>query len=240
MSWDDAGAIIVDITAANPEWLGRMMRNSGFGWVALPLGGPGTLTPPPAGWAARFRAASGLPVGGWSVLGDNPAQDAADVAQLLGSNGLSFYIADAEAPYNGSPDRSGMFVSAFRTLEPTLPAGLSSFCDANGIGLGPWANAGFAFLPQAYVNDFGAAVDPAACVRDAAAFFPRARIHPTVACYQGQQGYVTPEQFAQLLAQAQTTGFSVFPAETLSNPDDWKTYAQAITARHIAAATPSG
>jgi hypothetical protein len=240
MSWSDAGAIIVDMTAANPEWLGRIMRSSGFGWVALPLGGPGTLTPPPAGWAQRFQAVSGLPVGGWSVLGDNPAQDAADVVQQLQSDGLSFYIADAEAPYNGHTDRSAAFVGAFRALEPTLPAALSSFCDAAGVGLASWATAGFAFLPQAYANDFGAAAAPAACVRAAAGFFPRARIHPTVACYQGQQGYVTPEQFAQLLAEAGTQGFSVFPAETLVNPDDWKTYAQAIASLHIAAAIPTG
>ncbi|HKI92645.1 MAG TPA: hypothetical protein VJ986_10125 [Gaiellaceae bacterium] len=238
MSWSDAGAIIVDVTAANPEWLGRMMRSSGFGWVALPLGGPGTLASPPAGWAARFRAASGLPVGGWSVLGDDPAQDATDAAQLIQSNGLSFYIADAEAPYNGHADRSQAFVRAFRALEPTLPAGLSSFCDANGLGLAAWAKAGFAFLPQAYVNDFGAAVAPIACVHAAAPFFSRARVHPMVACYQGQQGYVTPGQFAQLLVQAQTKGFSVFPAETLSNPDDWKTYAAAIASQGIAAPLP--
>lgn len=128
---------------------------------------------------------------------------------------------------------------AFRALEPTLPAGLSSFCDANGVGLRAWAKAGFAFLPQAYVNDFGTAVDPTACVRAAAASFPRARVHPTVACYQGQQGYVTPEQFAQLLAEARTTGFSVFPAETLVNPEDWKAYAQAIASLHIAATPPA-
>ena len=238
MSWSDAGAIIVDVTAANPEWLGRMMRSSGFGWVALPLGGPGTLASPPAGWAERFRAASGLPVGGWSVLGDDPAQDATDAAQLIQSNGLEFYIADAEAPYNGHADRSQAFVRTFRALEPTLPAGLSSFCHANGVGLAAWAKAGFAFLPQAYVNDFGAAVAPDACVRAAAPFFARARVHPTVACYQGQEGYVTPGQFAQLLAQAQTTGFSVYPAETLSNPDDWKTYAAAIASQGIAAPLP--
>jgi hypothetical protein len=240
LSWGDAGAIIVDVSAANPEWLGQMMRNSGFGWVALPLGGPDGLTPPPADWAGRFRAASGLPVGGWSVLGDDPARDAADAVSLLRSGGLSFYIADAEAPYNGHADRSGAFVTAFRALEPTMPAALSSFCDANGIGLAAWAKAGFAFLPQAYVNDFGDSVSPAACVRAAAPYFTRARVHPMVACYQGQQGYVTPTQFAQLLAQAKTTGFSVFPAETLVNPDDWQTYAQAIATMRIAAPLPGG
>ena len=238
MSWSNAGALIVDVTAANPEWLGRMMRSSGFGWVALPLGGPAPLTAPPPGWAERFEAASGLPVGGWSVLGADPAADAAAVAQVLKSRGLSFYVADAEAAYNGQPDRSQAFVQAFRALEPALPAALSSFCDAEGLGLGPWAKSGFDFLPQAYVNDFGAAVAPQACVRAAAAWFPRARVHPTVACYGGQQGYVPPTQFAQLLAQAGTRGFSVFPAETLVQPGDWKTYAHAIASLHIAAPVP--
>jgi len=202
------------------------------------MGGPAPLAAPPPGWAERFEAASGLPVGGWSVLGDAPGEDAAAVAQVLRSRGLSFYIADAEAPYNGRPDRSQAFVQAFRVLEPTLPAALSSFCDADGLGLGAWAKAGFDFLPQAYVNDFGSSVAPRACVRAAARFFPPSRVHPTVACYGGRQGYIPPAQFAQLLAQGGTKGFSVFPAETLVRPEDWQAYAQAIGSLHIAATVP--
>ena len=238
MSWDHAGAIIWHVHDSDPTWLGRTMRASGFGWVAVFLGEAGRPDPPDPGWISQFRAASGLPVGGWSVLSANPAKDAADVASLIRADGLSFYIADAEAPYNGYPERSQAFVSSFRAAEPTLPAGLSSTCDAQGVGLSAWARAGFAFLPQAYVNDFGRAVAPAACVRSAAPFFPRSAVHPTVACYQGMRGYVTPAQFARLLAQAGTTGFSIYPAETLVNPADWQTYAQAIASTHIAAALP--
>ena len=235
MSWDNAGAIVWHVRDSDPTWLGRTMRAAGFGWAAVFLGEAGTADPPAPGWIEQFRAASGLPVGGWSVLGDDPARDVAHAAQLIRADGLSFYIADAEAPYNGRADRSQAFVTAFRAAEPNLPAGLSSLCDANGVGLAVWANAGFAFLPQAYVNDFGAAVAPAACVRAAASAFPRSAVHPTVACYQGMRGYVTPAQFAQLLARAGTTGFSIYPAETLVNPADWQTYAQAIASLHIAA-----
>jgi hypothetical protein len=235
MSWDNAGAIIWHVRDSDPAWLGRTMRGAGFGWAAVFLGEGGTADPPAPGWIEQFRAASGLPVGGWSVLGDDPAKDVAHAARLIRADGLSFYIADAEAPYNGRADRSQAFVTAFRAAEPNLPAGLSSTCDANGLGLTAWANAGFAFLPQAYVNDFGPAVAPAACVRAAASAFPRSAVHPMVACYQGMRGYVTPAQFARLLARAGTTGFSIYPAETLVNPEDWQTYAQAITSMHIAA-----
>jgi hypothetical protein len=214
------------------------MRAAGFGWVAVFLGAAGTPDPPDPAWINLFRAASGLPVGGWSVLGGDPAGDAASAAHLIQADGLSFYIADAEAPYNGRSDRSQAFVSAFRAAEPRLPAGLSSFCSATGLGLATWANAGFVFLPQAYVNDFGAAVSPAACVRAAAPYFTRANVHPTVACYQGTRGYITPARFAALLAQAGTTGFSIYPAETLVNAQDWQTYATAIASTHIAASLP--
>jgi hypothetical protein len=238
MSWDHAGAIIWHVHDSDPTWLGRTMRAAGFGWAAVYLGAAGKVDPPDPGWIAQFRSVSGLPVGGWSVLGDDPAKDAADAARLVRDDGLSFYIADAEAPYNGHPERSQAFVSAFRSAQPALPAGLSSICDANGVGLSAWAGAGFVFLPQAYVNDFGQAVAPAACVRSALPFFARSSIHPMVACYQGTQGYVTPTQFARLLAQAGTTGFSIYPAETLVNAQDWQTYAQAIASTHIAAALP--
>ena len=238
MSWDHAGTIVWHWHDTDPDWLGHTMRAAGFGWVAVFLGEGGVSDPPDLDWINRFRAASGLPVGGWSVLGVDPAGDAFRAVQLIRADRLSFYIADAEFPYNGRSDRSRAFVSAFRAAQPKLPAGLSSFCNATALGLAAWANAGFVFLPQAYVNDFGAAVAPAACVRAAAPYFAKANVHPTVAYYQGVRGYVPPAQFAALLAQAGTTGFSIYPAETLVNPQDWQTYASAIASKHIAASLP--
>jgi hypothetical protein len=231
MSFEDGGAIIVHTHDADPVSLGQQLRAAGFGWVAVDLAPD---NPPDPGWIERFEQASGLAVGGWSVLGDDPAADAAYVVSEIHQNGLSFYIADAEAPYQADPGRSQQFVDAFRAAEPNLPAGLSSLCDAAGIGLTAWANAGFDFLPQAYVNDFGAGVAPAACVHAAAPWFPASRVHPTVGSYHGLRGWFAPGRYVRLLAEAGTTGFSVYPAETAMTSQGWQTYGDAIASRHIA------
>ena len=234
MSWNNAGAFVVNTHDVDPTWLGLQMRTAGFGWVAIFLGSTGRAYPIDPGWVARFTQTSGLPVGGWSYLAGYPHSDAGFAATQLKKNGLSFYIADAEAEYVGKPGASQKFVTAFRKREPTITAGLSSLCDAQGIGLRPWAPAGFAFLPQAYVNDFGAAVSPAACVRAAAAYFAASAVHPTVGSYHGMLGYVPVQQWVRLLAKAATVGFSVYTAETEMTADDWQAYGLAIRTMHIA------
>jgi hypothetical protein len=245
LSWQGAGAIVVHIGDIGPTELGKTLRAAGFDWVAVFLGGPGEPSPPQPGDLYRLELASGLPVGGWSVLGDDPAADAATAVQLVTQDHLAFYIADAEAPYgytDGSSTsstryaRSKIFVDAFRAAEPTLPAGVSSYCrpDQHDLDWGAWAKAGFVFLPQAYVNDFGAKVAPAECVRGAAQWFPASDVHPTVASYAGTRGIVTASRFAELLAQAHTTGFSIYPAEVGMTPADWQTYAHAIATLGIA------
>ena len=227
MSWDNAGAIVWHSSDVDPTWLGQTLRAAGFGWVAVHL-------PPDASWMYRFRLASGLPIGGWSVLGDHPGYEADLAARLVQKYGLAFYIADAEQPYADVPSRSDIFVRVFRRDEPNLPAGLSSLCVANALDLSAWASAGFAFLPQAYVNDFGSGVDPVNCANTAQAIFGRANVHPTVASYAGTFGRVAPARFAQLLARAGTTGFSVYPAEVAMSSEDWQAYGQAISSLHIA------
>ena len=235
MSWNNAGGMVVHTSDVDPTWLGQQMRSAGFGWVAIYLGSTGNAAPIDTGWVARFIQTSGLPVGGWTVLAGYPHSDAGFAATQLKRNGLSFYIADAEASYQAKSGLSQQFVSRFRQLEPSMTAGLSSFCNAQGIGLQPWAAGGFAFLPQAYVNDFGQGVSPSACVQAATAYFPLSSIHPTVGSYHGQRGWVSVQQYSRLLAQAGTTGFSVYPAETAMYADDWKAYGQAIALLHIAA-----
>ena len=235
MSWNNAGAFVVNTHDVDPTWLGQQMRSAGFGWVAIYLGSTGRAYSIDPGWAARFTQASGLPVGGWSYLAGYPHSDAGFAATQLKKNGLSFYIADAEAEYMGKPGASQKFVTAFRKREPTIPAGLSSLCEAQGIGLRPWAPAGFAFLPQAYVNDFGVSVSPAACVRAAAKYFAVSAVHPTVGSYRGVLGFLSVQQWARLLAQAGTVGFSVYTAETEMTADDWRAYGAAIRTMHIAA-----
>lgn len=235
MSWNNAGAFIVQTHDVDPTWLGQQFRSAGFGWVALYLGSSGNAQPVDPGWVSRFILASGLPVGGWTVLNGNAHADAGFAATQLKRNGLTFYIANAEASYQGKPGASQSFVSRFRQLEPTMTAGLSSLCDASGIGLAPWASAGFAFLPQAYVNDFGDNVAPAVCVRAASAYFSLSSIHPTVGSYHGQRGWVSPERYVPLLVAAGTTGFSVYDAETNMTAQGWQAYGQAISKEHIAA-----
>ena len=227
MSWDNAGEIVWHSSDVDPTWLGQTLRAAGFGWVAVHL-------PPDPNWMYRFRLASGLPIGGWSVLGDHPGYEAGLAARLVRKYGLAFYIADAEQPYADVPSRSSTFVRVFRRDQPSLPAGLSSLCIANALDLTAWAGAGFAFLPQAYVNDFGSGVDPVNCANTAQAIFGRANVHPTVASYAGTFGRVAPARFVQLLARAGTTGFSVYPAEVAMSSEDWQAYGEAITSLHIA------
>jgi hypothetical protein len=245
MSWGSAGAMVVHAADVDPAWLGQQMRAAGFGWLAVYLGGPNDGPRVDADWIARFRAASGLPVGGWSVLGDNPAADAASAVGLIAQDRLSFYIADAEAPYGytlastqsgARLARSAAFVSAFRKAEPSLPAAVSSYCrpDEHDLDWSAWSSAGFDFLPQAYVNDFGASAAPAACVSGAAKWFPASHVHPTVGSYSGTRGIVAPARYAQLLAQAGTTGFSIYPAEAGMSEQDWQAYGRAIASLRLA------
>jgi hypothetical protein len=247
MSWDNAGAMVVHPGDVDPAWLGKAMRDAGFGWLALDLGEGSALAPPDPSWIARFRLASGLPVGGWSVLEDNPDQEAAAVVQLIGQAGLSFYIANAEQPY-GYTDQSGTsgerygrsarFVAAFRKSEPSLPGGVSSYCraDQHDLDWNSWAQAGFVFLPQAYVNNFGEAANPALCVSGAAKFFRKSQVHPTVGSFSGTLGFVPPSRLVQLLARDGTTGFSIYPAEVGMSAEDWQVYGAAITSMKLAAA----
>jgi len=234
MSWNNAGAFVWHTHDVDPQWLGQQLRGAGFGWVAIYLGSSGNAAPIDSGWVTRFIDASGLPVGGWTVLNGNAHADAGFAAAQLQRNGLTFYIANAEASYQSRPGASQQFVVRFRQLEPTITAGLSSLCDAQGIGLQPWAAAGFAFLPQAYVNDFGSSVSPSACVQASSGYFPLSSIHPTIGSYKGQRGFLSPQQYVPLLAAAGTTGFSVYNAETNMSAQSWQAYGQAIRQRGLA------
>ena len=235
MSWRSAGAFIVHPSSIDPALLGQEMRSAGFGWVAVDLA---SLDP---GWISRLRTASGLPVGGWSVLGASPTGDAQRALQAVKKYGLAFYIADAEEPY-GYTDmgttspvryaRSKQFVTTFRAGAPSLPAAVSSYCrpDQHDIDWSAWAGAGFDFLPQAYVNDFGAAAYPRVCTSAAAKWFPLARVHPTIGSYSGTQGIVPPSTWIALLRAAKTTGFSIYPAEAGMSPQNWQAYGASLGA----------
>jgi hypothetical protein len=244
--WQTAGAFVWHETAVDPVQLGRELRDNGFGWVALQVHDGTTADPIDAGWIRRFRAASGLPVGGWGVLRTEPDTEAKLASSLLDRYSLGFYIADAEAEYKYSGDdgpsgirygRSQEFVEAFRTLRPDLPAAVSSYCraDREDIDWRAWASGGFDFMPQAYVNDLGDYVTPAECANGAASFFPADAVHPTIGMYPGQIDATSATTYANLLESAHTVGFSVYLAETHVDPAAWTVLGQAIDDLGIAA-----
>jgi hypothetical protein len=245
-SWEAAGAFVWHETDLEPTLLGRVLRESGFGWAAVRLHDGLEEDPVEADWVYRFRLASGLPVGGWGVLRTDPEREAALASELVDRYGLDFYIANPEVEYEfsgaGGPSaersgRSTRFVSAFRSLRPApFPAGLSSYCrpDRHDIDWASWRHAGFVFLPEAYVNDVGADVAPASCVAGARGVFPRTDIHPTIGMHVGAEGVLDVATYVDLLAQARTVGFSVYLAETRMTDADWRALGAAIDERGIA------
>ncbi len=245
MSWTGAGAFVWHETDVAPETLGSRLRESGFSWVAVLIHDGLTADPLEGDWVRRFRAASGLPVGGWGVLRTEPDREADLAHRLLDYYSLNFYIANPEAEYKFSNDdgtsderfgRSQQFVERFRTLEPDMPAAISSYCraDTQDIDWRAWNESGFVFLPQAYVNDFGSAASPAACAEGAAGFFPIDSVHPTVGMYTGQRDGLSAEHYVALLDEAGTVGFSVYLAETRMYAGDWHTFGKAIAQLDIA------
>jgi hypothetical protein len=245
MSWQSAGAFVWHEADVDPGILGAELRDNGFGWVAVFLHEGTTEDPIVDDWVRRFRLASGLPVGGWGVLRSQPRREAELADSLVRRYGLDFYIANAESEYEYSGPsgfdgsrykRSRRFVEAFRALQPTLPAGLSSYCraDMHDIDWAAWRDAGFAFLPQAYVNDLGAMATPAACARGAQRFFSDADVHPTIGMHPGVRSSLSAATYASLLARSGTVGFSVYLAETRMTPDGWRELGGAIRQLSIA------
>jgi hypothetical protein len=248
MSWNAAGAFVWHETDISPELLAEDLRASGFGWVAVLVAEGGVEDAVEDDWVARFRRASGLPVGAWSVLRTRPIEEARLAASLVERHALDFFIANAEAEYaytdtsGADPERfarSGRFVGAFRERLPTIPAGVSSYCRANDHDLdwGAWREGGFVFLPQAYVNDFGPLASPAACVEGSSAHFPATSIHPTIGMYPGVQRSLRAGGYARLLARARTVGFSVYLAETRMTGEEWRELGAAISTLGIARAS---
>ena len=245
--WETAGVFVWHEGAVDPEILGRELKDNGFGWVAVQLHDGLSLDPVEDGWIQRFREASGgLPVGGWGVLRTDPVGEARLAAALVERDSLDFYIADAEAEYKYSSDtgysdvryaRSREFVDAFRAALPDLPAAVSSYCraDREDIDWGTWAEGGFDFLPQAYVNDLGGYVTPAACTDGASKWFPADTVHPTIGIYKSHVDGATPDEYTRLLEAAHTVGFSVYLAETQQkDPRAWDVYGNAIRELGIA------
>jgi hypothetical protein len=244
LAWRSAGAFVWHTDGIDPSRLGQEMRANGFGWVALRIHDGRSADQIDPDWIARFRRASGLPVGGWGVLREQPGLEARLAGSLVEKLGLDFYIADAEMEYEYSNQsgqsaqrygRSAAFVNAFRAVEPQLPGALSSYCraDTHDIDWATWRGAGFAFMPQAYVDQFGPVAAPAACAAAAAGFFAPGDVHPTVGTFPTSRPLPSAAAYAAMLKAAGTVGFSLYLAET--TPDTaWRAYGQAIASLGIA------
>ena len=81
-SWRGAGAFVWHETDVSPESLGFQLRENGFSWVAVRIHDGLAADPVEGDWVRRFRAASGLRVGGWGVLRAEPEREA-DLAHRL-------------------------------------------------------------------------------------------------------------------------------------------------------------
>jgi hypothetical protein len=234
--WRGAGALVWHETDIDPVLLAEEMRAAGFDWVAVFLHDGAAEDTLVSGWIERFLAAGGPVVGGWGVLRDRPEDEAALAASLLELHGLGFYVANAEAAYGsgGDPARSARFVAAFRGRLPELPAALSSQClPPPGLDLHAWSDGSFAYLPQAYVNQFGDRVQPKACLDAVAGIFGPVSVHPTIGTYASLQA-VAPQTYAELLAAAGTVGFSVYLAEVTPR-ETWDVLGRAARELGIAA-----
>jgi hypothetical protein len=245
MSWRDAGAFVWHPTSIDPVALGKELRANDFGWAAIFIQDGTEAAPLDPVWIQKFRDASGLPLGAWGVLRTNPVGEAGLVHTLVDRYGLDFYVADAEAEYGYTGTggasgtrlrRSAAFVARFRGLEPGLPAAVASYCrpDEHDLDWRAWSSAGFDFLPEAYVNDLGASVAPAACVAGSATYFPADRVHPIVGMYQGRLGLGSAATYGRLLHEAGTKGFSVYLAEQGMTDAKWAAFGRAIEQLGIA------
>jgi hypothetical protein len=243
--WQGAGAFVWHETDVSPEALGRELRDSGFAWVALRIHDGLAVDAIEDDWSRRFREESGLPVGGWGVLRSDPEEEAALALDLVDRYALDFYIANPEAEYkytgdDGSSDerfgRSKRFVDTFRLSGPQVDAAVSSYCRADTADLDwrAWSGSGFAFLPQAYVNDIGKTASPAACAAGASDFFESSAVHPTIGVYRSGGDAPDVSRYASLLEDAGTVGFSVYLAETDMTMREWRILGDAIAGDVVA------
>ena len=111
-----------------------------------------------------------------------------------------------------------------------MPAAVSSYCRAGreDVDWQSWADGGFDFLPQAYVNDLGDYVTPEGCTQGAEEWFSAEAVHPTIATYASNEHQVTSATYPKLLQASHTVGFSVYLAETQDAPQGWNVLGQAI------------
>ncbi len=242
--WREPGVWVANADAFPGPHAIAKMKAAGVKWVTLQIADGTSLNEQTQrqlqhGFIQQLRAA-GLKVGFWGVNRTEPEAEAKVMAAQCKQWGADFFIANAELEYkytsaDGSPSaeaygRSQRFVKAFREASPEIPAALSSYgrADMADIDWKVWRDAGFDWLPQAYLNDF-ATCDPALTVEGGVkAGWPKDRIHPTLGLWGGGQSRLVPaSEYEASLRKAGTVGLSSYLAEQMSEAD-WAGLTQMI------------
>lgn len=221
--FDGAGVFLDDpLNLPGPWTLADELQADHFTWIAFHVhnGLWGQDIDPM--WVDVMRA-HGLHVGGWGTEEQHPLVDAVLADLAVRRDGLDFYIADAERPYEANFDggwRSQAFVSEFRRLEPTLPAALATFGAAPApwvipIDYAAWRNAGFHLLPEAYYNQWKVYRPDLTVAHAARAGWPASLVHPVIGVYR----HYPASNYVPLLEQDGARGFSVFLADQATAAD---------------------
>jgi len=224
--FEGAGVFVDDPGNLPGPWgLAAQLEANHFTWVAFHVtNGLNQLELDPM-WIAVFRA-HGISVGGWGYEEEHPLIDAVLADLAVRRYGLDFYIADAEAPYEQTKrlhgwKRSQAFVKVFRSLQPTLPAALTTYGAAEGRWVLPidyksWRDAGFELLPQAYYNQFPRVYRPDLTVAHSIrAGWAIDHVHPVIGVYRKYPA----ANYVPLLEAAGTRGFSVWLGDQATGAD---------------------
>jgi hypothetical protein len=208
-----------------PWDLAASLEANHFTWIAFHVNNGLVQADVPLDWIDVFRA-HGIAVGGWGYEDSKPLIEAVLADLAVRRYGLDFFIADAESPYEQTKKlhgwgRSKTFVNTFRSLEPTLPAALTTYGAAAApwvlpIDYASWRDAGFDLLPQAYYNQFPKSYRPDMTVAHSLrAGWPLDRVHPMIGVYRKYAA----ANYVPLLAGLGTRGFSIFLADQATAAD---------------------
>jgi hypothetical protein len=208
-----------------PWGLVTALEANHFTWIAFHVNNGLVQSDIPSDWIEVFRE-HGIAVGGWGYEDGKPLIEAVLADLAVRRYGLDFFIADAESQYEQTKKlhgwgRSKVFVDTFRSLQPTLPAALTTYGAATApwvlpIDYASWRNAGFDLLPQAYYNQFPKSYRPDMTVAHSLrAGWPLDRVHPVLGVYRKYPA----ANYVPLLAGLGTRGFSVFLADQATAAD---------------------
>jgi hypothetical protein len=218
--------------------LAQWMKSAHFTWIAFHVDDVGNLDWTPPSWLQVMRD-NGIEVGAWGAEGLNPIASAAVADLAIRTYGFDFYIADAEGPYEGKHrstgwERSSMFVRAFRSLQPEIPAALVTLGAAIApyilpIDFAAWRNGGFDLLPEAYYNQYPGYRPDLTVAHAQRAGWPLSLVHPVIGVYH----HYPAAKYVPLLQPLSTHGFAVFLGDYMT-PADF-TALSAFAAQTVAA-----